>query len=64
MTHDEWAKAVRKELKNRNEKVYKMAANLDRSHEWAYQVISGRCINKTAVQMISEYLGIKNYLEE
>ena len=63
MTHSEWVKEVKKALIDKDSSVVKMAVALDRSPEWVRRCLSGRVVNLKTVTMISNYLGIKNYLE-
>ena len=62
MNHKEWEKEVRKKLIDKEWTIPRLAVEVDRSPEWAYQQISGRVVTTEGVRRISEKLEIESYL--
>ena len=63
MNHDDWNKEVRKKLIDLDESVSEFAIGIGFSPEWVRQTLYGRNIRPQIVKIISEKLGIENYLE-
>ena len=63
MTHEEWVKKVKHALIDKDMNITQMAVAIGKSPEWARQCLAQRPARATAVKEISEYLGIKNYVE-
>lgn len=61
--HEKWSQDVRIELLKRNESVRDMAKKLGYTAEWCRATIYGRDINPGMVAKISDYTGVKNYME-
>lgn len=63
MSHNEWQRLVRVELLKRDKSVKDMARDLGYTAEWCRATLYGRDITPGMVAKISEYTGVKNYME-